>query len=126
MKQRLQNKQKKWVNRGVCSPITDIQALQRDYIIEIRQTCHFLWQLVPLVQQRCFHFLDGSPRGVASCNCPPQSVPDLFCRVENWLANRSDKYSHSLEIRRPEELCGLALSSIKMNSGPTPPLKRRT
>jgi len=48
----------------------------------------FLWQLVPLVQQCCFHFLDGSRRVVAIRNCPPQTVPYMLYRVEVWRSVR--------------------------------------
>ncbi|GFX61028.1 hypothetical protein TNCV_4944941 [Trichonephila clavipes] len=43
-----------------------------------------------------------------------------------WLANSYGKHPHSVELFRPEELCGLALSSIKMNSMTHTPLKCHT
>ena len=82
LKQRLQNTQKKWVNRGMVPSYSSIHALQRDVILEIRQFISACGNWSHSFTNTVFSSWMVLGGGVASCIRSLQSVADMLYRVK--------------------------------------------
>ncbi|GFX60695.1 hypothetical protein TNCV_4976711 [Trichonephila clavipes] len=126
MKQRLQNKQKKRLIGGFLGGVA-IQASQHDVILEIRQfisSCgnwsHSLSNAVFI----CWMII-GEGLRVAIFLARASQTCSIGLRSEGLIGQsiqRTSSLSRNVSTRR--SLCGLALSSIKMNSEIHATLKR--
>ncbi|GBN70132.1 hypothetical protein AVEN_29654-1 [Araneus ventricosus] len=95
-------------------PLTDIQALQRDFILEIRQVIISFVQFGPNRSATLF-------LGEVAVAIALPVIPRHMCsrvKISLWPIHPAVSPLSRNSVYSRRALCDLALSSIKMNSGP--------